>query len=225
MNKVELRVPLGLGETLQSTVYRQGSHEYVAFGLVSHAILRGRDTLLLRRVLPLPEREYRKDASHGATWGGVAMIPVIEDAMREGLGIVIFHAHPHAGPPTLSDDDCASAERLLPLFRQRVPGRPHGSVVLSRTHASGMILMPGERQFQSAVAVRWYGAAISNWSAADDSETKPAGEIFQRQALVVGRTWTRDFASRSGSGCWIGRGWKPRRSATRASRHRRDHRN
>ena len=106
MNEVELRVPLGLGETLQDIVYRQGSHEYIAFGLVSHAILGGRDTLLLRRVLPLPESEYRKDTRHGATWGGVAMIPVIEDAMSEGLGIVIFHAHPHAGPPTLSNDDC-----------------------------------------------------------------------------------------------------------------------
>jgi hypothetical protein len=186
MNKVELRIPFGLGETLQNTVYRQGSHEYIAFGLVSHAILGGHDTLLLRRVLPLPESEYRKDTRHGATWGGVAMIPIIEEAMTEGLGIVIFHAHPHSGPPTLSDDDCESADRLLPMFRQRVPRRPHGSIVLSRTHASGIILMPGKPQLWTAIAVRWYGAAICNWPLADNSVTELADPIFQRQALVVG---------------------------------------
>jgi hypothetical protein len=186
MNEVELRVPLGLGETLQDTVYRQGSHEYIAFGLVSHAILGALDILLLRRVLTLPESEYRKDIRHGATWCGVAMIPIIEAAVSEGLGIVIFHAHPHAGLPTLSNDDCASADRLLPMFRQRVPTRPHGSIVLSRTHASGIILMPDESQFWTAIAVRWYGAAISHWPATDDSVTNPADPIFHRQTLVVG---------------------------------------
>ena len=186
MNEVELRVPLGLGETLQDTVYREGSHEYVAFGLVSHAYLGGRDTLLLRRVLPLAEAAYRNDPQHGAAWSGIAIVPVIEEAMGEGLGIVIFHAHSHRGPPSLSGDDRASADRLLPMFQQRVPTRPHGSVVLSRTHASGIILMPGETQPRTGVAVRWYGAAITNWPSSDQKITGPEDPIFQRQALVVG---------------------------------------
>ncbi len=186
MNEVELRVPLGLGETLRDTVYREGSHEYVAFGLVSHAYLGRRDTLLLRRVLPLAETAYRNDPQHGAAWSGIAMVPVIEQAMNEGLGIVIFHAHPHRGPPSLSDDDLASADRLLPMFKQRVPTRPHGSIVLSRTHASSIILMPDETQPRTAVAVRWYGAAISTWPASDETITGTEDPIFQRQELVVG---------------------------------------
>lgn len=186
MNEVEIRVPLGLGETLQDIVYRTGPHEYVAFGLVSHACLRGRDTLLLRRVVPLAEAAYRADSRHGATWGGMAMVPVIEQAMNEGLGIVIFHAHLHRGPPSFSSVDRASAERLLPLFQQRVPTRPHGSVVLSHTHASGIIVMPDGTQFRTAVSVRWYGSAISNWPALDKNTTTPKDPIFERQALVVG---------------------------------------
>jgi hypothetical protein len=186
MNEVELRVPLGLGEILQDTVYREGSHEYVAFGLVSHAYLGRRDTLLLRRILSLPESAYCDDPTHGAAWSGIAMVPVIEQAVSEGLGVVIFHAHSHRGRPRLSDDDRVSADRLLPMFRQRVPARPHGSIVLSRTHASGIILMPGETQPRTAVAVRWYGAAISNWPVSDETLTAPEDLTFQRQALVVG---------------------------------------
>ena len=186
MHDVELRVPLGLGEVLQEIVYREGAHEYVAFGLVSHAHLGGRDTLLLRRVLPLDEEAYRNEPGHGAAWDGMAMVPVIEEAMNEGLGIILFHAHAHRGRPSLSRDDRTSARRLLPMFRQRVPSRPHGSIVLSRTHAGGIILMPGEMQPRTAIVVRWYGAAISRWPASEETITPPDDPIFQRQALVVG---------------------------------------
>jgi hypothetical protein len=115
----------------------------------------------------------------------MAMVPVIEQAMNEGLGIVIFHAHSHQGPPSLSTDDRTSAERLLPMFQQRVPERPHGSVVFSRTHAGGLIMMPGEPQPRTALGVRWYGLAVSNWLASDEKTTAPENPIFLRQALVV----------------------------------------
>ncbi len=193
MNEVELRVPLGLGESLQEIIYRGGTHEYVAFGLVSHARLGGRDTLLLRRALPLPEEAYRNDHEHGAAWRGMAMVPVIDEAMNEGLGIIVFHAHPHRGRPNLSSDDHASAERLLPMFRQRVPSRPHGSIVLSQTHAGGIILMPGETQPRTAVAVRWYGAAILRWPASEEVITALEDPTIQRQALVVGGTGQEIF--------------------------------
>jgi len=187
MSEIEFRVPLGLGEILQDAVYREGSHEYVAFGLVSHASLGGRDTLLLCQVLSLPESAYRNDLKHGATWGGMAMVPVIEQAMSEKLGIVLFHAHPCHGLPSFSDDDRMSADRLLPMFQQRVPTRPHGSVVLSKTHASGVILMPGETRPKTAIAVRWYGAAISKWPASDEAINTSDEPIFNRQALLVSR--------------------------------------
>jgi len=186
MTEIELRVPLGLGETLQDTVYKKSAHEYVAFGLVRHAYLGGRETLLLRRVVPLPDSAYRKTHSHGAMWSGAAMAPVICQAVDENLGIVIFHAHQHEGIPQLSRDDRASADQLLPVFRQRVPTRPHGSIVLSRTNAGGVVLMPGEEQPRTAITVRWYGASISKWGREEPNGARPVHPIFQRQALVFG---------------------------------------
>jgi hypothetical protein len=186
MTKIELRVPLGIGEVLRDTVYKEGVHEYVAFGLVSHAHLGGRDTLLLRRVDPLPESAYRNDNLHGAVWNGAAMGPIIAQAVDENLGIIIFHAHPHEGLPRLSADDCKSADRLLPVFRQRVPMRPHGSIVLSRTHAGGIVLMPGEEWPRTTIAVRWYGASVLKWSAEEVLRVNPVNPSFQSQELVVG---------------------------------------
>jgi hypothetical protein len=184
---VEIRVPLGQGELLRDTVYREGLHEYVAFGLVSHARNNGHTTLLLRHVIPLHENQYLSTFQHGAAWGGAAMVPIIGQAVDEGLGIVLFHAHLHNGPPKLSRDDIASAERLLPMFRQRVPTRPHGSVVLSRSHADGIVYLPGESKPCTTISIRWYGEAIEIWnSGSDPTPTSAPNPTLDSQALVVG---------------------------------------
>ena len=184
---VEIRVPLGQGELLLDTVYREGMHEYVAFGLVSHARHNGHTTLLLRHVIPLHENQYLSTFQHGAAWRGTAMVPIIGQAVDEGLGIVLFHAHLHNGPPRLSRDDVASAERLLPLFRQRVPTRPHGSVVLSRSHAGGIIYLPGESKPRTTITIRWYGEAIENWGSGSDPTPTPNPNLtLDSQGLVVG---------------------------------------
>lgn len=75
---VEIRVPLGQGELLLDTIYREGMHEYIAFGLVSHARHNGHTTLLLRHVIPLHENQYLSTLQHGAAWRGAAMVPIID---------------------------------------------------------------------------------------------------------------------------------------------------
>lgn len=186
MTELELRIPLGIGEDLRDIVFRRGRHEYVAIGLVTHARLGDRDTLLLRYVLQLPESTYRPEPGHGAAWSGSAMIPAITTAVEESLGIVIFHAHGHNGPPELSDNDRRSAERLIPTFKARVPTRPHGSVVLSRSHAGGIVMMPGESAARTQLDVRWLGASIIDWRISpSDPSGSAAAEDFARQLEVV----------------------------------------
>lgn len=194
MTKLALRIPLGLGEGLKGTVFRPGRHEYVALGLLSHARLGDRDTLFLRHLLELPETAYRPETGHGAAWSGSAMIPVIMTAIEESLGVVIFHAHDHDGPPRLSGDDQQSADRLIPMFRARVPARPHGSVVLSRTHAGGLIVMPGESTPRTKIDVRWLGASIVDWRSTQPDRSDPAAVDFARQLLVVSEDGQRALA-------------------------------
>jgi len=184
---IELRIPYRLGESLQEHVYRQDSHEHVTFGLVSYSNRGNSPLLLLRDLIPLRESDYIPNPEHGASWRGSAMFPIMESAMERGLGILIFHAHDHAGVPGLSRDDLQSANKLIPMFRKRVATRPHGTVVLSRTHAAGLVWLPNSRKPQPLHRVRWFGSAIIDFDCAAKSHQASITEEFARQTLVLGK--------------------------------------
>jgi hypothetical protein len=186
MNRaVELRIPFGQGASLQEHIYRSGGHEHVAFGLVSHSVKGGSTTLYLRQLIPLSESDYVPNACHGAVWRGSAMFPVMEAAVERRLGVVIFHAHDHCGVPSLSHDDRQSANKLIPMFQKRVPDRPHGTVVVSRTHASGLVWLPGSRTPQAVEKVRWFGSAIVDFECRRETTSRETLPEYARQALVV----------------------------------------
>ena len=186
MSDVQLRLPLGLGHRLRELVYARAAHEVVAFCLVSHVQIGDKTVLLVREVLALGDDEYLDDARHGAAWRGSSMVPVIERAMDESLGIVLVHAHDFAAKARLSRDDLASGSRLVPMFQARVPERPHGSLVLGRGTAAGFIALPGrEPEVVDDVRVRWLGEAIVDWPGVVGDPTLDL-DVFDRQALVVG---------------------------------------
>src|SRR5450759_2186414 len=186
MNKsVALRIPFGLGERLRTIVFQPGSHEYVAFGLVTHATLGANDVLLLREIIELREGEYLR-AGHSAAWRGISIVPMLNRAVDEQLGIILFHAHPGNGPTGFSDDDAQTAARYLALFRQRIPARPHGSVILTNTHASALIAMPREKTPRTDLRLRWYGTSTQDWPGPPPSRTR--SDTYARQEIVVGAT-------------------------------------
>lgn len=186
MIDVQMRLPLGLGHRLRELVFARASHEVVAFCLVSHVAIGRTTVLLVRDVIALSEGDYVLDSRHGAAWRGSAMLPVLERATNEGLGIVLVHAHDFAQPARLSFDDLASARRLVPMFQARVPGRPHGSIVLGQGTAAGLVAMPGrDPQLVERVRVRWLGSSLVDWPAIVGDPTFDR-DVFDRQALVVG---------------------------------------
>lgn len=184
MCRYELRIPLGLGQELLGAVVPARGPERVAFGLISHVDDGDTCRLFLRRVLPLPEEAYVHGSQHGAEWRGTAMVPVIEAAMDEGLGVVLFHSHPWTDPPRMSRDDLVGAHRLLPMLHRRVPARPHGSVVLGPASAVGFIQRVGSEPTLHDVPIRWMGSAVMAWPRIDDGMDDRS--IFERQMLVVG---------------------------------------
>src|ERR1051325_10807149 len=137
MNKpLSLRIPFGLGERLREIVFRPGTHEYVAFGLVTNATLGTQDVLFLRDLVELAEEEYLP-AGHSASWRGISVAHIVNRAIDEQLGIILFHAHPGDGTTRFSGDDEDTARRYLALFRQRIPKQPHGSIIRSEERRVG----------------------------------------------------------------------------------------
>src|SRR5207249_3224965 len=68
--------------------------------------------------------------------------------------------HPHA-----------TSQLEAALISITVTSRPHGSVVLSRSHAAGLIAMPGGTAREMTVGVRWLGASGDR---ADLERSRPA---------------------------------------------------
>jgi len=186
-NLVEVRIPLHLNALLDKSLAFNSWHESVVFGLASHARLRHKTLLLVKKIFPLPAEAYIRGAAHGARWHGRAMIPILNEAISEKLGIIIFHAHLHRGAVSLSGDDRRSAMTLLPMFQNSVGSRPHASFVLGEDHAAGMVLMPEQSGFQELIRVRCLGNAIRDLECNEQSISRGLpDEIHHRQALLTG---------------------------------------
>jgi molybdopterin/thiamine biosynthesis adenylyltransferase len=183
---VEVRIPQHLARSLHAAVVPRGVGERVAFGLASHARTPVRDLLLVTKITPLDADGYIPTFAHGAKWPGRAMLPVLNEAMATNLGIVMFHTHPHSGPIRLSDDDRASAERLLPVFQNIVPGRLHASIVFGEDCAAGIIVDPVELEPVEQIRIRWLDKMIRDFEAQPPPAAASADEIYKTQALLTG---------------------------------------
>jgi len=190
----EIRVPLHLIETLKAATAFRGGHETVAFCLASHVRLSNMTLLLIKKVIPLPGDVYVSSSTHGAKWTGRAMVPILNEALAGGLGIVLFHAHPHTGRVSLSEDDSRSARKLLPVFQNVIPARPHASVVLGKTHAAGTVLLPGRTDYVNVEKVRLLSPTITDLGNHEGSSVlHKEGDIYHRQALLTGSAGERNL--------------------------------
>jgi molybdopterin-synthase adenylyltransferase len=154
MKITEIRVPYEAAKEIKQGLESINGHESAIFALITHAKLKNKDLILVRAVRQLNEQDYIQDPGHGAKWSGKAMMPIINEAMAGEYGILLIHSH-LIDPAGLSGDDRSSAEELLPFFQRMIPTRPHGSIVLGATTASGLILMPTAKNFNTKVKLRW----------------------------------------------------------------------
>ena len=162
---VEVRLSSDLVTPLESAMISHRRPESVAFGLAGEARLGDRRILLIKKMRTLPDNAYIEDPGHGASWRGSAMIPILNEALSENLGIVILHKHAATGLVHLSDDDRACALRLLPMFQNLIASRSHASVVFGETHASGVVLLPDSGDYTERLRLRWVGETLRDFTA------------------------------------------------------------
>lgn len=160
---VQLRIPRHLWGTIWHEVRQPSVHEPVVFGLVSHGQTQAGAIVLVRDLIIPPLTAFVHTPGHGAKWTGAYNIVLLNEALDQGLGIVIFHYHPGSMQVRLSEDDEHSARELLPAFQMVAPGRPHGSVVLGEASAAGFVLLPGESTVMDHIRVRFFGEKVTTF--------------------------------------------------------------
>jgi molybdopterin-synthase adenylyltransferase len=159
--EVQVRIPRQLWGPLWNGIQRPGAHEAVVFGLVSQGQASDRTLVLVRNLVFPPPSAFVRAAGHGAKWSGAYNIALLNEALAQGLGIMIFHYHPGAARVRISQDDEQSAREVLPAFQMVVPGRPHGTVVLGETSIAGLILLPGTSVFVDHFKLRFFSETMT----------------------------------------------------------------
>lgn len=188
IDSTEIRIPSSLGIFLRKAVLSRKRREPVVFALVSHTYLYHKVVLLVRKIIQLPNEAYFPTSQHGTKWHGSSMLSILNKALEENLGIVLFHSHPHSGLVGLSTDDRQSAMELLPVFQNLIPLRPHASVVFGHYYSAGLVLMPDDDNLKKNVKIRWLGKTNVDFL---EEEFNPShqvvDDIFHRQTLLIGR--------------------------------------
>lgn len=181
---VQLRIPRHLWGPLWDEVRRAATHEPVVFGLVSQGQTSAGTLVLVRDLIFPPPTAFVRATGHGAKWSGAYNIALLNEALEQGLGIVIFHYHPGTARVRISQDDEQSARQLLPAFHMVAPGRPHGTVVLGETSAAGLILLPGTCTLIDNFQLRFFSETMTTLPRQDASAADLV--LHCRQPLVDG---------------------------------------
>lgn len=192
MSSVQVRIPAHawaeLRRVFSSSVV---GREPMAFGLVSSAVTARERLVLVREIVVPPDDAFMSSDGHGARWKGAYTIELLNRALSEGRGLIIFHSHGEVPAVRLSADDRQSAAVLLPKFQQIAPDRPHGSIVFGDRCAAGLLIMPGEREMTDAFSVRCFSRTMVT---VPEEGTPDELLLLRRQPLAANPAVTRCLA-------------------------------
>jgi hypothetical protein len=139
------------------------AHERVGFvgaGLALH----GSDcTAIAHTYIPVEDDDYLNDPSVGAMMGPDAMFKAMAWGHKEQVALFHIHEHHGSGIPRFSDVDIRESDKFVPDFFKVRPQRPHGAIVLSKTHAYGRLWLTPESKARTIDEFHVIGAQCRKW--------------------------------------------------------------
>lgn len=111
----------------------------------------------------------------------VAMNRLTRRARDRGWSVFTIHTHPGASEPWFSAADDAGDSRLMPSLHSRIPGVPHGSIVLVDRGRVAARVFDGNST-SSPVNVSVVGRTLTTATAIDETDEP----WFARQTLALG---------------------------------------
>lgn len=105
-------------------------NEAVAFVLCGRARRRDVELLVVREVIPIAHEMCRLRTPHTVVWPGVAMEPILESAVAQGLAVVKVHSHPTGHEWFSATDDAAEREMFPSVFAWLATDAPLASLIM-----------------------------------------------------------------------------------------------
>jgi hypothetical protein len=118
------------------------------------------DLIVITGYDSVPDDHYIEDGHAGACIGSLAIQAAMQRVLTHKVGQIHVHQHDHTGVPAPSPTDSANQPRLVTSFRHLDPTLPHGSVILSDTHAWGEFAVPGRRRFVELTSISVVSARL-----------------------------------------------------------------
>jgi proteasome lid subunit RPN8/RPN11 len=105
-------------------------NEAVAFVLCGRARRSDLELLVVREVIPIAHEMCRLRTPHTVVWPGVAMEPILERAVAQGLAVVKVHSHPTGHEWFSATDDAAEREMFPSVFAWLATDAPLASLIM-----------------------------------------------------------------------------------------------
>jgi hypothetical protein len=177
--------------TLTNHIHRDDGDEHAAFCYAGLASRPDGGRLLVRRVVPVPDADFRLATNSGG-YRSIAPQAVARAAIEcdaEGLCLIWVHNHPLSTASVgLSPQDRRTAARVHPVLADLTDGRPVAAVVLGTSSAAGEVwTSAGTKPLDG---VRVIGSPILELRPAP-TRGKDCDERFARQVLLFGEAGQR----------------------------------
>ncbi|WP_249012216.1 ThiF family adenylyltransferase [Conexibacter sp. DBS9H8] len=165
------------------------SRETAAVLLAGIADDSDRPTLLVNRVIWVPDSQYELRGPLGLKITSRGWVPALKQAADAGLGAIFFHTHP-GGPPTPSTYDGEVDLALAKPFRVRTGQSFYGSVIIggdpTRPAFTGRIVDDSDRE-SAITRIRIAGPRLQILEALNSSASEAGGTaVHDRQVRAFG---------------------------------------
>ncbi len=166
-------------ELLRQHVFDQPGLEGAAFLLCGQSMSDESAKLIVHAVMPIDAADFDERRRDGLVIKSSALTRIAKLARNEGLSIVFVHSHPD-GADDFSAQDDREEGRLIPFLQARVPGKIHGTLVLTKNSIVGRLYMPDRQALDKTIAV---GSRIRCWRATSQVQS----DFLDRQIRAFGK--------------------------------------
>jgi len=165
---------------LRNLLFDRPGVEGAAFILCGQAQTGHVHKLISHAVVAIADEDYLLREPYRLSIGSRALARIAKLARFENLSVIFAHSHP-GGYCQFSEQDDGEEARLIPFLQARLPGRVHGTVVLTEDAIAGRLFQPDRLAVDAILSI---GSRIRVLSAATPT---PLPQFFDRQIRAFGK--------------------------------------